>query len=162
MINALSENNYCDSKGLDGPKEPVGDSVTGDLPEKKPTDKRPGSVRTYPAKHAIRVDFRKVRIDGRSTLGKYMKTLKGNLTKDLGGSLTTMEGILLDRIVSKIVRCHLYETGILSGEEYGSRDFYLALCNSLRHDLMVIGLKKRVKDPLDLEAYLKGKGEKVG
>lgn len=160
MSNALSKNNDCDSKGLDRLKEAVGDSVTCDLSKEKPTDKGPGSVRTYPVKHALRVDFRRVKVDGRSSLGKWMKTLKDNLTKDLGGSLTTMEEILLDRIVSKIVRCHLYETGILSGENFGSRDFYLALCNSLRHDLMVIGLKRRVKDPLDLEAYLKGKVEK--
>jgi hypothetical protein len=157
MINALSENNLCDSGGLDSQKEAVGDSVTSDLPKKKPTNNQSRSARTYSAKHALHVDFRKVKVDGRSTLGKYMKTLKANLTKDLGGSLTTMEEILLDRIVSKIVQSHLYETGILSGQDFGSRDFYLAVCNSLRHDLNVIGLKKRVKNPVDLESYLKGK-----
>jgi hypothetical protein len=159
MTSALSKNNDCDSKGLDRQKGAVGDSVTGNPAKERPTDKGRGSLRTYPAKHALRVDFRKVQVDKRTRLGKWMKGLREDLKNDLGGNLTAMEEALLDRIVSKIAQCHLYETGVLTGQDFGSMDFYLAVSNSLRHDLNLIGLNKRVKDPLDLEAYLKGKAE---
>ena len=87
-----------------------------------------------------------------------MKTLRAALTKDLGNDLSVMEEVLLDRVISKVVRCHLYEVGIISGQDLGSRDFYLACCNSLRHDLLSLGLKRRVKNlPGDLEAYLRNK-----
>lgn len=112
----------------------------------------------YPVKHGLWVDFRKVQIDGRTRLGKWMKTLRAALTTDLGSDLSTMEEILLDRVISKVVRCHLYEVGIISGQDLGSRDFYLACCNSLRHDLVVLGLERRVKDLTgDLEGYLREK-----
>ena len=163
MSNALPKNNVCDSNELDGQKERVGDFVTDDSPKEKLIDKeqRPKHlpVRYYTAKHCLQVDFRKVQFDGRSSLARWMNKLKKDLTKDLGGDLSTMEKILLDRIVSKIVRCHLYETGILSGQEFGSQDHYMALSNSLRLDMNLIGLKKRAKNPLDLGEYLKRKAE---
>lgn len=166
MSDALSKNNDCDLNKLDSEKEDVGDSVTGGLPKKNPADeeKRPGLVaknkKNYPAKHGLWVDFRKVQVDGRTRLGKWMKSLRENLKKDLGGNLTTMEEVLLDRIVSKVVQNHLYEVGILSGKEFGSRDFYIALSNSLRRDLAVIGLKKKPEKLLDLGECLKQKGTK--
>lgn len=160
MSNALSENNDCNSNELDGQKTAVVDSVTGDVSKEKPENKGRGSLRTYPAKHGLWVDFRRVQVDKRTRLGKWMKTLRENLKKDLGGNLTTMEEVLLDRIVSKVVQNHLYEVGILSGKEFGSRDFYIALSNSLRRDLAVIGLKKKPERLLDLGECLKQKGTK--
>lgn len=160
MSNALSENNDCNFNELDGQKTAVVDSVTGDVSKEKPEDKGRGSLRTYPAKHGLWVDFRRVQVDKRTRLGKWMQQLREDLRKDLGNNLTAMEEALLDRIVSKIVQCHLYELGILSGEEHGSRDFYLAAANSLRRDLTVIGLKKKTEKLLDLGEHLKRKGTK--
>ena len=160
MSDALSKNNDCDSNGLDKQKEGVGDFVTSDPPKEERSKSSVKKKRDYPTKHGIFVDFRKVKIDGRTSLGKYMRTLRETLTRDLGGDLSTMEKVLLDRIVSKVIRCYLYEAGIFSDEKFGSRDFYLALCNSLRHDLAAIGLKKKTGKLLDLGEHLKQKGTK--
>lgn len=160
MSNALSKNNDCDSNGLDKQKEGVGDSVTSDPPKEKGPKLAGKNRRDYPVKHGLWVDFRKVQVDKRTRLGKWIKQLRKDLVKDLGGSFSAMQEALLDRIVSKIVQCHLYETGILSGEDFGSRDFYLACCNSLRRDLAVIGLKKKTEKLLDLGEHLKQKGMK--
>jgi hypothetical protein len=156
----MSENKYCDFKELDSPKKAVVNPVTGESPVKESTNKAAKNKKDYPAKHGLYVNFRKVQVDKRTRLGKWIKQLHENLKKDLGGNLSTMQEALLDRIVSKIVQCHLYETGILSGEDYGSRDFYLACCNSLRRDLAVIGLKKKTEKLLDLGEHLKQKGTK--
>jgi hypothetical protein len=153
--NPMSENKDCDFKEIDSSKKAVGDPVTGDSPIKEPTNIAAKNKRDSPAKHGLYIDFRKVQVDRRTRLGKWIKQLRADLKKDLGGNLTAMQEVLLDRIVSKVVQAHLYETGILSGEDFGSRDFYLAVCNSLRRDLAVIGLKKRTEKLLDLGEHLK-------
>ena len=86
--------------------------------------------------------------------------LRASLVKDLGGDLSTMQGLLVDRVVHKTVKCWFYERGVIDGDGQASRDFYLATCNSLRLDLCALGLERRVKDiTTDLEAYLKKKAE---
>jgi hypothetical protein len=110
-------------------------------------------------KHALYVDFRKAKVDGRSRLGKTMSFLRKELVKHLGGSPSIMQSILIERVISKTIKCHLYEVGILEDVQQGSRDYYLACANSLRLDLMALGLQAKVKDPLDLTTYLKGKSE---
>jgi hypothetical protein len=85
-----------------------------------------------------------------------MNILRASLTKDLGGDLSTMQAVLIDRVVHKTIKCHMYERGILDGNDPGSRDHYLACCNSLRLDLCALGLEKRVKNlPMTLGEYLK-------
>lgn len=87
-----------------------------------------------------------------------MSILRASLTLDLGGDLSTMQAILVDRVVHKTIKCHLYETGILDGNDPGSRDHYLACTNSLRLDLCALGLERRTNDLTgDLESYLKMK-----
>jgi hypothetical protein len=158
--NPMSENKDCDFKELDSLKKAVVNSVTDESPIKEPANKAAKNKRDYPVKHGLYLDFRKVQVDRRTRLGKWIKQLRKDLVEDLGGKLTAMEEVLLDRIVSKVVQAHLYETGILSGEDFGSRDFYLAVCNSLRRDLAVIGLKKKTEKLLDLGEHLKQKGTK--
>jgi hypothetical protein len=108
-------------------------------------------------KHTLWMDFKKVKLDGRTKLSKWMKQLRTQLAQDLGPDLSTQQEILLDRVVAKVVKCKLYEIGVLSGEPFGSRDHYLALANSLRLDLQLLGLDRKVKKTVDLEEYLQKK-----
>jgi len=146
----MSEKMNKDFNELSGQKNDVGDFVTGDskLPAKK--------NRHSTAKHALWVDFNRVKIDGRSKLAKTMKFLRHELQRHLGGSPTIGESILIDRIVSKTIKCSLYEAGFFSSDNrQGSRDHYLALANSLRLDLQTLGIKRRGGEGLDLDKYLK-------
>ena len=120
------------------------------------------SFHSHPAKHGLWIDFNRVQLDGRSKLAKWVKTLRSSLTRDLGGNLSTQQAILVDRAVHKTVKCYLFETQVLDGNGPGSRDHYLACCNSLRLDLMALGLEKRIKDLPDLESYLRSKAELKG
>jgi hypothetical protein len=146
----MSEKMSKNFNGLSGQKNDVGDFVTCDL--KLPAKKN----RCSTAKHTLWVDFNRVRVDGRSRLAKTMKFLRRELQKHLGGFPTIGEAILIDRIVSKVIKCQLYEAGFFSSDDrQGSRDHYLALANSLRLDLQTLGIKKRGGEGLDLDKYLK-------
>ena len=92
-----------------------------------------------------------------------MAILRMELVKHCGGEPSIAEGILIDRVIAKVLRCRLYEVGLLSDQTLGSRDHYLAVANSLRLDLQALGLERKVKDVLDLEKYLKVKeGKQYG
>jgi len=86
-----------------------------------------------------------------------MSFLRKELVKHLGGSPSIAQSILVDRVIAKTIRCHLYELGILENVSQGSRDLYLSCTNSLRLDLCALGLQSKAKDPLDLPGYLEAK-----
>ena len=130
------------------------DEQTANLPTRK--------RRLVTVKHGLWSDFRKSQLDGRTRLARWVAVLRGELLRDLGNDLSAMERVLLDRIIFKIIRCSLYERGILQDQNFGSRDFYLSCCNSLRLDLSALGLKKRLKTVTDLASYLKKKEENHG
>jgi hypothetical protein len=109
-------------------------------------------------KSALWVVFKEAKIDGRTSLGKTMAFLRKELIQHIGGSPSIPQKILIDRIVNKSIRCHLYEMGVITDPTMGSRDHYLALSNSLRLDLQALGLDKKPGNLPGLEDYLKGKG----
>jgi len=114
-----------------------------------------------PIKSALWIDFKKAKIDGRTSLGKTMALLQKELIQHIGGSPSIPQKILIDRIVNKSIRCHLYEMGVITDPTIGSRDHYLALANSLRLDLQALGLDKKPGTLPGLEDYLRGKSEGV-
>jgi len=133
----------------------VGDLVTetdGRLPARKGLN---GNL-----KHGLWTVFNQAKLDGRTKLSKWTNHLRAQLVKDLGSDLSTQQEILLDRVCAKVVRCRLYEQGVLSGETFGSKDHYLALTNSLRLDLQALGLQRKTNKILDLTDYLRGKEQK--
>jgi len=44
--------------------------------------------------------------------------------------------------------------GLMRNPDQGARDHYLALANSLRHDLQALGIKKRGREMTELAEYL--------
>jgi len=86
-----------------------------------------------------------------------MKQTKKQLDAHCGGSPSLPEQILIQRICMKTIRCFLYEMGVVSdlSSTPGSRDHYLALCNSLRLDLVAIGMKPKAGKVPSLESYIK-------
>ena len=108
-------------------------------------------------KHGLWIALNGRKIDGRSKLGKAMAMLRGELVKHVGGEPSIIEAILIERITAKTIKCHLYETGVLSdpASSQGSRDHYLAMANSLRLDCGLLGLKpKAANKVLDLQTYI--------
>lgn len=96
-------------------------------------------------------------LDGRTTLAKTAKALRERLERDLGGSPSTQEALIIRRVVSKALRCETIEAALLEGKADGERleAFYISLSNSLRRDLVALGLQRRQKDVKDLDTYLK-------
>lgn len=108
-----------------------------------------------PLKTAFWVDFRRLRLDKRTKLAKTIAFLRKELTNHVGGEPSIAQSILIDRVVHKVVKAHLYEQGFLSNPEQGNRDHYLALVNSLRLDLQALGLQAKIKEPPDLEDLIR-------
>ena len=139
---------YNDFNRLDIEKRGVGDLVTGGSPKKAVIE------RHKPAKHGLFAIFNEAKLDGRTRLGKVVKNLRKELVNHCGGSPSIAERLLIDRVIQKTVKCHLYEMGLMRNPDQGARDHYLALANSLRHDLQALGIKKRGRDMTELAEYL--------
>ena len=114
----------------------------------------------HPAKSGLWAVFNTEKLDRRTRLSKWIEETKAGLIAELGGNLTVQQEILVDRVCVKMAKCRLYENGVLCNppKTMGSRDHYLALCNSLRLDIQVLfpdGLKKQGKKVTDLASYLR-------
>lgn len=64
-----------------------------------------------------------------------------------------MQRILLDRVTIKVAMIFFQEQAYLRGESQDFKD-YLGLTNSLRQDLLALGLQRREKEVLTLTQYL--------
>jgi hypothetical protein len=118
-----------------------------------------GKKHTRAIKTGIWSDLRGIHIDGRSRIGKWMNHLRGELIRHCGGEPSVAESILIEQVVIKTLKSHLYHVGLFKDRSFGSKDHALAIQNSIRLDLLALGLKKRPKSVIDLQEYLKSKEE---
>ncbi len=110
-----------------------------------------------PMKHGI---FSKIlkpegltHLDRRTRFAKAVAELRRSLLADLGGDTSIQQNLLVERVISKALQCAALESQLLSGHAE-NRPFYISLSNSLRLDLLALGLsRKQVKVP-DLNKYL--------
>ena len=102
------------------------------------------------------IQLAKRTIDGRTHLGKQLKILKLELITDLGGNPTMAQDILIDRIKFKVCNLHFIEQAMARGEINVS-DRYITLSNSLRQDLLALGLDRKQKDYLSYLDEIKAK-----
>lgn len=109
--------------------------------------------------HAAQSQFSLSSLDGRTRLARTWQAVESELLSALGGDPTPQERILIGRVCFKLLRCHLYEAAFLSGNGKPQEEKYLALANSLRLDLQALGLERREKKVVDLNAYLQGASE---
>lgn len=107
----------------------------------------------------------------RAYLRRYLSNVREGLIEDLGGSkgedgLSTAKLVIVDRVISKlgVVRCieeyHKRRPVIVKGELTPSLGkHYLAYTNSIRLDLALLGIERRLGDiAIDPIEYIQGKG----
>jgi hypothetical protein len=116
-----------------------------------------GKRHTRPIKSGLWSDLRGVHIDGRSRMGKWMARLRVELIAHVGGEPSVAKSILIEQIVIKTLKSHLYHVGLFKDKSFGSKDHALAVQNSIRLDLMALGLQKRARKVLSLDEYLQQK-----
>ncbi len=98
---------------------------------------------------------RKMKIDRRTKFGRAVRDLRLSLEEDMGGDgLSAQRRAILDRVVFKILKLSSYEAQSLKGDD-ASMKSYLAMSNSLRLDLMALGLEKKEPEPESLEEYIR-------
>ena len=95
-------------------------------------------------------------LDHRTRAGRVMKNVIRQLTDQLGDP-TTAQGLLIQSAALKATRLALLSEQTLDGTapSEGSDHHALAWLNSLRLDLMALGLERRERQILDLNGYLK-------
>ena len=87
------------------------------------------------------------RVDRRTAVGKVMTAVERELTSDLGGDPTMGERLLIQAVAVKAARLHMLSDDLLSGDEPGGDGHHcLAWLNSLRLDIVALGLKRRARD----------------
>ena len=107
----------------------------------------------------------------RAYLLRHLTECREGICRDLGGEdlMSMAQIILTDRAVSKlgIIRCieeHIRESGTFDEKHLAPtlKESYLAYSNSIRLDLLALGLEKREREqllkPLDLADLVDKKG----
>jgi hypothetical protein len=97
-----------------------------------------------------------VTLDNRTRAGRVMKGVIRQLTDQIG-SPTTAQALLIQSAALKATRLALLSEQLLDGTppSEGSDHHALAWLNSLRLDLMALGLERRERQILDLRTYTK-------
>ena len=87
------------------------------------------------------------RLDRRTKAGRVMRSVEADLTSDLGGDPSTAERLLIQAAAVKATRVSLLSERLLEGEEPGEDGHHaLSWLNSLRLDLVALGLQRRARD----------------
>ncbi len=88
-----------------------------------------------------------IRVDRRTREGRFLQAVHRELTAMVGGAPTAAEQILIKLATLKVLRVSLMADAIISSEAIDERRDrqFLAWANSLRRDLDVLGLTRRVK-----------------
>ncbi len=105
--------------------------------------------------HGGRLKLHTRKVDGRCQLGKWLNAMRKSLISDLGGTITTAQAVLIERIAHKTANAHYFEHGLARGETQDYKN-YISLTNSLRADLQLLGLERKEKMLL---SYLDERGE---
>lgn len=86
--------------------------------------------------------------DYSSTAGRVLLKTTADLVAQLGGDPSPAEALLIQSAAVKSTRLYLLTERILNPEaaDLTSDEHCLAWMNSLRHDLLALGLERRVKD----------------
>ena len=100
-------------------------------------------------------------LDARTRAGRVMKGVIRQLTDQIGDA-TAGQRLLIQSAALKATRLALLSEQLLDGTpaSEGSDHHALAWLNSLRLDLMALGLERRERQILDLNGYLKAAAEK--
>jgi hypothetical protein len=95
-------------------------------------------------------------LDHRTRAGRVMKGVIRQLTDQIGDP-TPAQGLLIQSAGLKATRLALLSEQLLAGTPpcEGSDHHALAWLNSLRLDLMALGLERRERQILDLNCYIK-------
>ena len=101
-------------------------------------------------------------VDGRTRLGKLLRATRRDIVAALGGAVTPMQALLVDRVAEKHARCLLLAEAMLtttdSAAAFESERRYVMYANSMRRDLTVLGLDRRAGEAPSLGEYVAGKG----
>ncbi len=93
--------------------------------------------------------------DGRTKLGKTMATFRDALIEHVGGNPSAPEMLIINAAVTKAVRLQLgQEKALRDATEQDSHN-WLAWSESLRRDLIALGLESRKDAPIDLRDYIR-------
>jgi hypothetical protein len=119
-------------------------------PKKLPKNKKKAQH-----KHCLWIDYRSIKLDGRSNVKKEIDKIKRDLILHNGGA-SAVEVIFFENLAFDIIKKRLYDAGIIRQESFGSRDHSLALGNSIDRRLSKIGFKPKKKAE-SLDEYVRSK-----
>jgi hypothetical protein len=96
-------------------------------------------------------------LDRRTRAGRVLKSTVNELMEHLGGTATAPQRLLVQAAALKACRLALLTDNLLDGNppSDGSDHHALSWLNSMRLDLMALGLTRTERPTLDLERYLK-------
>jgi hypothetical protein len=93
-------------------------------------------------------------------LVKFIRHAENSIISALGGreNITPQQRIIINRAAYKAARCRLFEAAAIAEDGTTHADhYYLAWTNSLRTDLLALGLNRVPRPVQDLQSYLRSK-----
>ena len=90
---------------------------------------------------------RLVGIDRRTRAGKIIRDVTAALTADIGGDPSTQERLLIQSVAVKAAKLDALQCQLLDGDDTDADPKHiLAWSNSMRLDLVALGLQRRARD----------------
>lgn len=118
----------------------------------KPRRRRAGSAGPFSRDHSLAT------IDRRTRAGRVLRNVEADLVQQLGGAPSTAQRLIIQSAALKATRLSLLAEKLLDGDDIseGSDHHALAWLNSMRLDLVALGLEAKAKDITpDLRTYMK-------
>jgi hypothetical protein len=105
--------------------------------------------------------------ENRKYIRRYLTNVRESLIRDLGPTeedLSAAQIILIDRVVTKlgVIRCieeYIRENTVMEGDRLAPslRESYLHYNESIRRDLMALGIQRKESESFDLAEYVRKK-----
>lgn len=93
--------------------------------------------------------------DSRTREARAVKEIQARLVSALGGDPSPQEILLIQRAAVKALRCALLEAAMFGNGQLAERteQHYIRWARELRSDLQALGLSRKQKPVMDLQAY---------
>jgi hypothetical protein len=93
-------------------------------------------------------DRRLTTLDARGKVGRLLRQTRLDLTEQVGGDPSPAEALIIQSAALKAARLFLLSEKLIGGDDLaeGSDHHALAWLNSMRLDLMALGLGRRIRD----------------
>ena len=93
--------------------------------------------------------------DGRTRIARLLRDCRAALIEHVGGNPNPAEALIIEQAAVKVARLQLGSERVLENPVDSDFGHWLSWSESLRRDLIALGLESRKGEPIDLARYIR-------